>query len=81
MQEEMGTASAPSTVQQEQDTVQSPDGMLDEDTDKCMPSDKPSDTSLLPDCWSMRQYDSFKQKYYGLITCDKKNWLLALCQI
>ena len=25
-------------------------------------SDKSSDISLLPDCWSMRQYDSFKQK-------------------
>ena len=72
LQEEMGTASAPSTVQQEQDNVLSPDGMLDEETDKCTASVKPSDTSLLPDCWSMRQYDSFKQKYDGLITSDKK---------
>ena len=48
LQEEMGTASAPSTVQQEQDTVLSPDGMLDEETDKCTASDKPSDTLLLP---------------------------------
>ena len=34
----MGTASAPITVQQEQYTVQSSDGMLDEETDKCMHS-------------------------------------------
>ena len=64
LQEEMGTASAPNTVQQ--------DDMLDEETDTRTASDKPSDTSLLPDCWSMRQYDSFKQKYDGLITRDKK---------
>ena len=50
----MGTASVPSAVQQEQDTVLSSDGMLDEETDKCTASDKPSDTSLLPDCLSMR---------------------------
>ena len=45
--------------------------MLDEETDQCT-SDKPSNTLLLPDCWSMRQYDSFKDKYDGLIMRDKK---------
>ena len=71
LQEKRNADSAPSTVQQEQDTVLSPDGMLDEETDKYTASDMPSNTSLLPDCWSMRQYDSFKQIYDGLITRDK----------
>ena len=72
LQEEMGTASAHNTVQQEKYTIISLDGMLDKETDKCTASDKPCDASLPPDCWSMRQYDSFKQKYAGLITRAKK---------
>ena len=57
LQEEMGNASALSNVQQEQDTVLSLDGMLYKETHKCTASDKPSDTSLLPDCRSVRQYN------------------------
>ena len=72
LQEEIVTDSAPNTVQQEQDTVLSPDGTSDEETDKRTAYDKQSDTSLLPDYSIMRPYDSPKQQYDGLITRDKK---------
>ena len=68
LHEDMGNASATSTVHQEQYIVLSPEGMLEEETDKCTASAKPRNTSLLSDCGNMRQYDSFKQKYDGLIT-------------
>ena len=70
LHEEMNTASAPST---ELNTCISSDCILE---DKSTVSDTGSDTPLLPDCWSMRQYDSFKLKYDGLIAHDKN---LAAC--
>ena len=66
LREEMNTASAPST---ELNTCISSDCIIE---DKNTASDTGSDTPLLPGCWSMRQYDSFKLRYGRLIAHDKK---------
>ena len=29
-------------------------------------------TDAIPDCWSNKQYDYFREKYDGLIVCNKK---------
>ena len=33
---------------------------------------KTGEVSDIPECWSINQFKSFKQKYDGLILCDKK---------